>query len=201
MSSAVAAPRLSSIVSSQFDNLVKRWAFILSSLVLVWAALFVILRSHQPTDVDLSGYQPTPKRLSDASRHLLDSSDQFILLSLEPVYLSDPQLAVADKRERFHDYPVLGSLRITNATQKSELLAALYKGVMDSDGSVASCFDPRHGIKATTGTNWIDLVICFECSYMKEYGSAPGGGATTTKSPSKAFNRALREAGVPITTK
>jgi len=139
--------------------------------------------------------------MSDSSRQLLDGSDQLILLSLEPVYLSDAQAAVADKRERFHDYPVLGSLTITNPKQKNELLAALYKGVMDSDGSVASCFNPRHGIKATAGTNWLELVICFECSYMKEYGSASGGGATTTKSPTEIFNRALREAAIPITTK
>src|SRR5260370_6536987 len=121
-------------------------------------------------------------------------------MEVTPIYLSDPQLDVADKRERFHDYPVLGSLRITNPKQRSELLAALYKGVMDSDGSVASCFNPRHGIKATAGTNWIELVICFECSYMKGYGSASGGGATTTKWPNEIFNRALREAAIPITT-
>ena len=133
--------------------------------------------------------------------HCLSADSQDIVRFVPTVYLSDAQAAVADKRERFHDYPVLGSLTITNPKQKSELLAALYKGVMDSDGSVASCFNPRHGFKATAGTNWIDLVICFECSYMEEYGSASGGGATTTKSPTEIFNRALREAAIPITKK
>src|SRR5260370_19322366 len=122
-------------------------------------------------------------------------------MEVTPVYLSDPQVDVADKRERFHDYPVLGGVRITSPKQRSELLAALYKGVMGSDGSVASCSNPRHGLKATAGTNWIELVICFECSYMMGYGSAPGGGPTTSKCPNEIFNPALREAAIPSTPK
>lgn len=139
-----------------------------------------------------------PKPLSPASRQILDTSEQFVLLSLEPVYPNQPS---TETSEKFHNYPILGGTEIKDPKQKTELLDALYKGIAESDDAIAACFNPRHGIRAVSGTNWIELVICFECSYMQEYGSGSGDGASTTKSPTETFNRALRQAGLPITTR
>ena len=171
---------------------------ILVAVLATWVGVFAFLRQRQSPSRDDTSYKPTPKRLSDASRQILDTSEQFVLLSLEPVYPNQPS---TDAPEKFHAYPVLGRVEIKDAKQKAELLGALYKGVADSDGAVAACFNPRHGIRAVNGTNWIELVICFECAYMQEYGSASGDGATTTKSPTETFNRTLKQAGLPITTR
>src|SRR5437868_919741 len=92
-----------------------------------------------------------PRRLSDASHQILDTSEQLILFSLEPAPRSPSS---ADAREKSHEYPILGRAEIKEAKTKAELLAALYKGIEDSDGAVAACFNPRHGIRASAGTNW-----------------------------------------------
>jgi hypothetical protein len=107
----------------------------------------------------------TPKRLSDSSRQILDTSEQFVLFSLEPVRQS---LSRTNTLESFHGYPILGHAEIKDTKTKGELLAALHKGIEDSNGLAKGCFNPRHGIRASNGTNWIELVICFECAYMND---------------------------------
>ena len=131
------------------------------------------------------------------TRRILDSGERFVLLSLDP---TDPVLRRESKLppgETFHEYEVLGKSEIRDPQERAELLRALYKGIADSDGSVASCFKPRHGISATLGGETVDLVICFECSsiliFSKDRASKP-----TTHSALPTFNRALEKAGLPI---
>jgi hypothetical protein len=171
----------------------KRYLFIFAILAGAATALF-----WRPSRSRQNNYNTVPKKLSDVSRHILDTSEQFFLLSLEPLYPNQP---ITQTREKFHDYPVLGRLEIKDPKQKGELLRSLYKGISDSDGNVPACYNPRHGIRAVSGTNWIDLVICFQCKYMQEYGTGSSAGANTTKSPAETFNRILKQAEVPITTR
>ena len=173
----------------------KRWIIILAGIVIAWVAAFAFLHWRQmpkPVDTD---YKPNPIPLSESSRRILDTSEEFVLLSLQP----DPGRLTTNTAEMFHDFPVLGRAEIRDRTRRAELLRALYKGIVDSDGAMAICFNPRHGIRAVTGTNWIELVICFQCYRMREYGTGQGDGATTTKSPNEVFNRALKSAGLPLT--
>ena len=176
----------------------KTWLIIIMAVLATSAGTFALLSWGQSSRDGAVAHTRTPKRLSDASRRILDESERFVLLSLDPVQSKEPSTEAAEK---FHSYPVLGRVEIKDANQKHRLLRALYKGVEDSDGTVARCFNPRHGIRAVSGTNWIELVICFECSYMQEYGTGSRHGATTTGSPGETFNRVLKDAGVPITTK
>ena len=177
----------------------KKWWFIsIVAVLATWAGTFALLRWGQSSRDGAAVHTTTPKRLSDASRRILDESEKVILLSLDPVYSKEPSTQTAEK---FHYYPVLGRVEIKDANLKHELLRALYKGVEDSLGLAAACFNPRHGIRAENGTNWIELVICFECSYMEEHGTGASDGAHTTGSPAETFNRVLKDAGVPITTK
>src|SRR5438034_1390843 len=111
--------------------------------------------------------------LSKPSRQILDSSQDFVLLSINPNPPESPD--DVDSKEKFHEYPILGRVEIKDPKQKSELLALLYKGVRKSRGGTPGCFEPRHGIRAVAGTNWIELVICFECTQIAEYGSGGEG--------------------------
>jgi hypothetical protein len=64
---------------------------------------------------------------------------------------------------------------------------------------VAGCFNPRHGIRAKSGDQVAELVICFECLSASTYlnGTATKGFLLTA-SPQPAFNAALKEAKVPL---
>lgn len=145
------------------------------------------------------------------TRRVLDNGERFVLLSLEPydrekatwalgtnaMSPPDPTKKSEPPKKKFHDYVILGSVEIRDGKEREELLRALYKGIADSEGRVAACFNPRHGISATLAGETVDLVICFECLSIQTY-AKNGKGVLTTGSPLPTFNGALRRAGLPI---
>jgi hypothetical protein len=95
----------------------------------------------------------------------------------------------------------MGKAEIKDPKPKSELLKALYAGVAKyekGDFAIPECFIPRHGIKATAGTNWVELVICFECEQIVEDSNRGHAWNMVSADPRDLFNRTLQEAGVPL---
>src|SRR5438270_127934 len=98
------------------------------------------------------------------TRKLLDKADTVELLSLDPTPLGDKEKV----KQSFHGYKVLGKVDL-KTDDKKKLLKAFYKGIDDSDGSVAGCFIPRHGIRAKVDGKTIEIVVCFQCHSMNVY--------------------------------
>jgi hypothetical protein len=150
------------------------------------------------------GFDPKQNDLPTATRKILDTGERFVLLSLDPTPPGLRSESAPPPKETFHDYGVLGRTDIHSTEERAELLHALYKGIVESDGSVAACFNPRHGITATLGGDTVDLVICFECLSIETYaGQAEGvlarsANVLTTHSPQPMFNRALERARLPV---
>ncbi|MEM7307867.1 MAG: hypothetical protein AAF682_14405 [Planctomycetota bacterium] len=79
------------------------------------------------------------------------------------------QLEEADERPRFHGYGVLGRAPLDDGGDRNRVLALVERGIEASNGMVAACFSPRHGLRVEAdGSRW-DLVVCFECLSMKVY--------------------------------
>jgi hypothetical protein len=136
----------------------------------------------------------------DPIRRTLETSPEFIVYSLHPrpMELEPEELK---KNPNFHSYMVLGQTSVTSSQTKTKLLNALYDGISRSDGSAAACFQPRHGIRATTKGRTVDLVICFECQSLEIYDNEIKTTATLTRSPQPVFNEFLTRAGVPLAGK
>src|SRR5437667_296107 len=83
----------------------------------------------------------------------LKKADSWELYSLDPEQRKEPP------KVAFHDWRVLGKTTVTDADTRKRLVAALEKGAKENDGTVAACFNPRHGIRIKSGDNTIDLVI------------------------------------------
>ena len=174
----------------------KKWITIVIALAAAWLVVFAVLHSRQSPQDD---WHPPHIReaLSKTSRRTLDTSQEFVLFSIDP---NRPEgTNVSQANEKFHEYPILGQVKISDPKKRSELLSTLYKSVRKSPrGEDPGCFEPRHGIRAVSGTNWIELVICFECEQVGEYGSDGYGWTLIDKSPKQIFNRALQDAGLPL---
>src|SRR5687768_18379585 len=97
------------------------------------------------------------------ARAALEKAAEWELYSLDPEHQKDPP------RDGFHGWKVLGKTTVKDAETRKSLLTALDKGAQDNDGTVARCFDPRHGIRVKDGDKTIDLVICFECYQVKTF--------------------------------
>jgi hypothetical protein len=126
----------------------------------------------------------------------LEKAEEFELLSLDP---KEPD---EKPKDGFHGWRVLGKTAVTDAETRKKLVAAFKKGATDSDGTVAACFIPRHGIRVTREKKTVDFVVCFQCLQVKAYaGDAAAGGFLTTAGPQKAFDAVLTDAKVPLAGK
>ncbi|HKB04371.1 MAG TPA: hypothetical protein VKD90_19260 [Gemmataceae bacterium] len=131
-------------------------------------------------------------KIPDDLRAILEKADQFELLSLNP---REPD---AKPKDGFHGWEVLGKTTVKDADTRKNLVAALQKGVAESDGTVARCFNPRHGIRVTHDGKTTDLVICFECLQVKAFAGDRRHDFLVTRSPQPAFDAVLKEAKVPL---
>jgi hypothetical protein len=132
-------------------------------------------------------------QIPDKARAILEKAAKFELLSLDP---KRPEKKAAGN---FHGWKVLGKTLVKKAGDRKKLVAALEKGVKDSDGTVAGCFNPRHGIRVTHQGKTAEFVICFECLSMMIYVDGKSTkGCLTTGSPQPTFDQVLRAAKVPL---
>jgi|GEM_PF-6111354 len=78
----------------------------------------------------------------------------------------------ADEAEtvpRFHGQPVLGTATVDDAATRDQLLALVERGIESSDGTVAACFDPRHGFSVEKDGVVTDLLVCYACLSMEVF--------------------------------
>lgn len=108
----------------------------------------------------------TPFVLADgvfeSAAEILESGERFELLALEPMPLEKPT------PEAFCGYEVRGRAPVDPATGRAAL-RLVQEGILASDGSVAACFNPRHGIRVESPAGTCDLVICYECLSMQVF--------------------------------
>lgn len=125
----------------------------------------------------------------------LRSGTDFVLLSTEPrIHRRDP--VPAD--EAFHGWEVLGRAVVTDDGLRRRLAKAFESGVRWHDGTVAACFDPRHGISVEHEGRRYDFVICFSCMQVRVYVDGErASGLSTSRRPLEAFDEAFTELGLP----
>jgi hypothetical protein len=134
-------------------------------------------------------------RIPANERDILRHADRIELLSLEP------RISLNALNGGFHGYLVLGTTVIEDADTRKRLISAFEKGVAENQGNVAACFDPRHGIRASSGGHTVEFVICFTCAQVEPYTDGVyRKGFWISGSPLPLFNQVLRDAKVPLPT-
>ena len=124
----------------------------------------------------------------------LSESDQMILYSLDPENRTDN----LEKRPLFQGYPILGEFQVVSADDRRIIAQTVEGSVSAWDGSYMMCFEPRHGIRITKGSQRFELLVCFECQHIYVYvGDQKDIRHSTglTGSPS-SLNRILRAAKI-----
>ncbi len=131
-------------------------------------------------------------RIAEAIEKIGQTKDKVFLYSLDP---NDPRIYEGKLPENsdkvFHRYPILGRVEMTSPEETASLFGALSKGIRESSGSVAGCFEPRHGIRVVSSKATNDFVICFTCLQVEAYGFDGGQHFLTSSSPGPVFNGIL----------
>jgi hypothetical protein len=130
--------------------------------------------------------------LPSAAQKALQGADRFELLSLNPDELADKT-----DTDAFHGWNVLGTTEVKDPDTRANLISRFKAGVAENDGTVANCFNPRHGIKVTHDGETHEFVICFECFSVEWHvDGQETKGFLITRSPQPTFDEILKESGV-----
>jgi len=148
-------------------------------------SLFVALACLVPPAVD--------NEIPKGAREAFEKAAEFDLYSLDP-----SQGRKNEGGGSFHGWKVLGKTTLKGADAKT-VREAVEKGRKDSNGLVAACFNPRHGIRFTVDRKTYDFVLCYECLSAEVYdGGDELGRFLTTSGPADTLNKVLRAAKVPL---
>jgi hypothetical protein len=115
----------------------------------------------------------------------------------------DPAVKAEEARTKFQGWAVLGSTTVTEKDARAKLVQEIETGIAESRyGEMAFCFRPRHGVRAKFGEAMVDLVICFECSWVQVYVNGQGVRSEATKeTPQKYLDELLTAAKVRLAPK
>jgi hypothetical protein len=80
------------------------------------------------------------------------------------------------------------------------LVDLVRRGIETSDGRVAMCFLPRHGVVLRRGEERLDLVICYECLQLRMYreGAGESGGVRTSDEVEGEVSAVFRAHGLTL---
>ena len=153
-----------------------------------------------------------------AARSILEKADKWDLLALEtdslPGKTKEARITFLALEwffgwPRFHDWLIRGTIQITDADTRKNLLAALNKGIDEAEAKArkereeglltsTGCFQPRHGIRATHDGKTVDFLICFKCTPIYIFADGKKHVIYTRPSPQDTFDRVLRDAKVSV---
>ena len=136
---------------------------------------------------------PAPDTLPEKAKAILDQAQSIELYSLDPVE-SDK---TPPRDGGLHGWKVLGKTTLTE-NAKQELLTTVTAAIAKKANG-ARCFWPRHAVRAVHEGKTVDLVICYESSWVHVFFDKDQNPTVlTTGSAQEELNKVLRDAKVPL---
>ena len=87
----------------------------------------------------------------------------------------------------FHDYPILGQVKIADAAQANRWVDFLRDQIIPG-GFFACDFKPRHGFRLSTTKGDIDILMCYSCDQLAFF-----GGSNIDQKHNPIFSSATKE--------
>ena len=125
---------------------------------------------------------------------VIEKARTFEIISIDPV--REPGI-----NGPYHGFRILGRTEVKSKRLRNSLIASLTKGMKDAGEASYLCFEPRHAIRAVTPERSVDVLICFECLQVEAHLGTTRYRLRTTRSPEPAFDKVLKDAGVPLAPK
>ena len=138
-----------------------------------------------------------PSAVPGPAHAILAAATSLEIISLYP-YDHDLEAQGLVDAPKFFYYAELGRATLTDPAKLLAVVEAVYGGINDSDGMVAACFNPRHGIHAEVDGKPVDFVICFECLSMHIHVEGERNPARTTEAPGALLTKIWEEAGLTL---
>lgn len=163
------------------------------------------IAQETPKEPQVLKLSKTEQARWDKARAILAQPDKVELFSLDPnLTIGEYSGACScgpDEKPRvvFQGFKVLGKTEVKDAVAWKAVLAVAGK---INPGSGPRCFWPRHGIRATAGGKTVDLLICFECTWVHVFLDMEEEAVELVIDPKQQpiLDKVLTDAKVPLPT-
>ena len=139
--------------------------------------------------MSMTAHAAEPNRIPTEAKRILENASGMILMSLDPTLRSPNIMARATESlsyRHFRGWRLLGQTNINDPVTRRKVSVSVERSVRDFDGLIAACFNPRHALRVTSGTQTYDFIICYECHSMEIYSGdheLPGVALTGSSEP------------------
>ncbi len=99
-----------------------------------------------------------------------------------------------DKFPRLDRWKIIRQITVNDAWEIARLREGIKRSI-ETGGGVSPCFEPRHGIRFIRNGQPVELILCFECSFMQVNGSPDFEGVAISPVASTDFYRVFRAHG------
>jgi len=139
--------------------------------------------------------------LDEQAQHVLEHASSMTLMSLDPTLRSPKlfaRLTESLSYRHFRYWRLLGQTNVSDAATRQKIAAAVETAVRDFSGWRASCFNPRHAIRVTSGSQTYDFVICYECGSLECYSGERKLGSVCMSGSSRTLDALLTAAHIKL---
>lgn len=142
-----------------------------------------------------------PTRIDPQAQHALDNPSSMTLFSIDPSFRSPNAFLrfLEDISYRhLHWWRVLGQVNISETATQKRVATSIERAVHDFNGWRALCFNPRHAVRVTSGSQTYDFVICYECSSLEVFAGDRQLGSVSMSGSSRMLDELLKAAHIKL---
>jgi hypothetical protein len=139
--------------------------------------------------------------LDDQAQRVLERASSMTVMSIEPTLLSPnffARLSESFSYRHFLGWRLLGQTTVNDAATRKRVAASIESAVRNFNGWRATCFNPRHAVRVTSGTQTYDFVICYECGSLECYSGERELGSVCISGSSRTLNALLTAAHIKL---
>jgi hypothetical protein len=132
--------------------------------------------------------------LDDEAQRILEHASTMTVMSLDPTLRSPNFFARLSESlcyRHFGGWRLLGQTTVEDAATRKRVAASIESAVRDFNGWRATCFNPRHAVRVTSGSQTYDFIICYECGSLECYSGERQVGRSVSISGSPRMLNAL----------
>jgi hypothetical protein len=132
--------------------------------------------------------------LDTQAQHVLENASSMTVMSLDPTLRSPNFFArLSESLSYRHSlgWRLLGQTTVKDAATRKRVAASIEGAVRNFNGWRATCFNPRHAVRVTNGSQTYDFIICYECGSLECYSGERQVGRSVSISGSSHMLDAL----------
>ncbi len=111
------------------------------------------------------------KRLITMFVNEMQQSQSLVMFRLNPRPLRDEDKS---KKQSFHEYEILQAFSVERAEQRKQLIEFFAATLHWNHYRMASCFNPRLGLRMVSRKRTLEFLVCYECSRVQVFFSVFG---------------------------